>query len=469
MHIDVIVVGAGLSGLVTAFRVKRAGRAVVALEAAPRPGGVIGSERHNGALYERGPNSGLDTTPLIDELLAELGIADQRLNATSAAARRYVVRGGQPLAMPTSPAAMLGTSLFSLGAKSRLLAEPFIGRAPADAEESIAQFVRRRLGREFLEYAIEPFVAGIYAGDPERLSVPAAFPRLHALEQRYGSLIKGAILGGRERARSAEKGKNAAASFSFRDGMQTLTDALARAIGSIECSTRVSAIRREPGGQFVVSMERSGLPLSYTASAVVVATPAYAAAPLIESLDAQAAAALRSIEYAPVAVVVQAYRREDVQHPLDGFGFLAPRVERPAVLGTLFSSTMFDGRAPHSAVVLTSFVGGRREPAAAALPDTELLARVHRELERLLGVRAQPQHAQVTRWQRAIPQYDLGHLQRLAAVEQAESRFPGLYFCANYRGGVSIGDCVKSGHATADRVTAGSVPAAAKGRLATTV
>jgi oxygen-dependent protoporphyrinogen oxidase len=452
MDSDVLVIGAGLSGLVAAFRARKAGLSVTVLEARARPGGVIGSERRGGVLLERGPNSGLDTTPLINALLTDLGIADQRVDGSRESSRRYVVRGGRLVALPTSPGAFLGTPLFSTRAKLRLFAEPFIRKSPADAEESIAQFVRRRLGSEFLDYAIEPFVAGIYAGDPEQLSVPAAFPRLHALEQRYGSLIKGAIMGARERKKSADKAKNAAASFSFREGMQTLTDALGRAVGGIECDVRVGTIQPGADGMFTVTGERAGTSLVRRARAVIVATPAYAAADLVRAVAPEAAAALAAIPYPPVTVVGSAYRRTDIAHPLDGFGFLAPAKERPAVLGSLFSSTMFEGRAPADTVVLTTFVGGRRNPELATAGDENLASAVHGELVRLVGARAQPLWREITRWARAIPQYTMGHLGRIAAVEQAERVVPGLYFCANYRGGVSIGDCVKAGHAIAERV-----------------
>jgi oxygen-dependent protoporphyrinogen oxidase len=454
MGIDVLVIGAGLSGLVAAYRAKRAGLGVAVFEARSRPGGVIGSERRAGALFERGPNSGLDTTPLINAMLADLGIAAERVDGSKASSRRYVVRGGQLVPLPMSPGAFLSTPLFSFGAKVRLFAEPFIGKSPPDAEESIAQFVRRRLGAEFLDYAIEPFVAGIYAGDPETLSVLAAFPRLHALEQRYGGLIKGAIMGARERRKSADKSKNAASSFSFRDGMQTLTDALARAIGNVDCEVNVQRVQRLSDGSFVVAGQRFGMAFERAARAVVIATPAYAAAEMVRDLAPVAASALKDIPYPPVTVVASAYRRRDILHPLDGFGFLAPAKERPAVLGTLFSSTMFENRAPSEVAVLTTFVGGRRNPELATAGDAEVRSAVHVELSHLVGAGAEPMWSEVTRWDRAIPQYTMGHLQRIAKVEEAERAMPGLYFCANYRGGVSIGDCVKAGHATADRLAA---------------
>ncbi len=450
---DVIVAGAGLSGLTTAFLLARRGRRVRLLEAAPRPGGVIGSRRQEGVLYELGPNSGLDTTPLIGELLGAAGIRDERRDAGAAAARRYILRGGALVALPTSPGALLRTPLFSWRAKLALLREPFVAPAPPEAEETVADFVRRRLGTEFLDYAIEPFVAGIYAGDPETLSVPAAFPRLAALEQKYGSLIRGQILGARERKRSAEKAKNMAVSFSFRDGMQTLTDALARAL-PIECGVRVAAVRRDPDG-FVLECERDDAGgrerFERRVRAVVLAVPAYGAAPILASLDAAAAQALRQIVYPPVAVVAAAYRRSDVAHPLDGFGFLAPKKENPSILGSLFSSTMFAHRAPEGTVVLTTFVGGRRNPELAQAPEADIAASVRRALAQYVGA-ATPLWSAVTRWQQAIPQYTLGHRERIAVLERAEAAAPGLYFCANYRGGVSIGDCIKSGHAMAERI-----------------
>jgi len=452
MAIDVLVVGAGLSGLVTAFRAKRAGLSVAVFEIGSRPGGVIGSGRHSGALFERGPNSGLDTTPLINAMLDDLGIRADRVDGSKASSKRYVLRDGRLVALPMSPGAFLRTPLFSFGAKLRLFAEPFIGKAGPDVEESIAQFVRRRLGPEFLDYAIEPFVAGIYAGDPETLSVPAAFPRLHALEQQYGSLIKGAILGARQRRKNADKAKNAASSFSFRDGMQTLTDALARAVGQVDCDVKVTRVDRCPDGGFTVTGERFGMAFERHARAVVVATPAHSAAGIVQAMAPVAAEALREIPYPPVTVVASAYRRREILHPLDGFGFLAPAKERPAVLGTLFSSTMFENRAPTEVAVLTTFVGGRRNPDLATASEAEIRVAVQEELARLLGAGADPMWTEVTRWPRAIPQYTMGHLLRIAKVDEAERSIPGLYFCANYRGGVSIGDCVKAGHATAERV-----------------
>ncbi len=453
MNPDILVVGAGISGLTAAYDLQQRGFVVEVLEAAPRAGGVIATVRRDGALYERGPNSTLDTSPQIGELLAELGIGDERANAGSVASIRYIVRDGVLQPLPTSPGKFFTTAAFSLKAKLRLLREPFIGRGAAGSEESIAAFVRRRLGGEFLDYAIDPFVAGIYAGDPERISVAAAFPRLLALEQKYGGLIKGQILGARERRKSGEVAKNSAGSFSFRDGMQTLTDALAGKLARISTGVEVRGIGRRDDGSFTVSGRQGGQPLERHAQAVIVAAPAPAAAAMIDALAPEAARALAAIGYAPIAIAASAYRRADVTHSLAGFGFLVPKVEHRAILGGLFSSSMFEGRAPPGAVLLTTFAGGRRNPDMMQLSDEALGAALRAEHADLLGVRALPLWEELVRWPQAIPQYDLGHLDLMRTVEAAEAALPGLWFCANYRGGVSVGDRIVRGRETGELVS----------------
>ncbi len=343
--VDVVVLGAGVSGLVAAFGLKERGAKVELLEAAPRAGGVIGTRHRNGALVEHGPNSTLDTSPLINELLDRLGIRGERIATTAVAATRFIVRGGKLVALPTTPGAFVTTPAFSLRAKLRLLREPFIDAAPAGAEESIAAFVRRRLGDEFLDYAIDPFVSGVYAGDPERISVSAAFPRLHALEQKYGSLIKGQILGRRERGQSADKAKNMAGSFSFRHGMQTLTDALTDAVGRIETGVQVRRIERGADGNWTVAGARGGDPVLRTAKAIVLALPAHESAKLLRELWPPATKGLGAIEYAPVASVASAYRRDNISHSLAGFGFLVPKKESRRILGSLFRAAC--SRAAH--------------------------------------------------------------------------------------------------------------------------
>jgi oxygen-dependent protoporphyrinogen oxidase len=447
---DVLVVGAGISGLTAAYALGKQGVATVLVDAGPGPGGVIGTRERDGFLYETGANSALDTTPALDALFDELGIRGERRDAGAAGSKRFIVRAGKLVALPTSPGAFATTGAFTLGAKLRLFREPFIAPSSPQAEETIAQFVRRRLGREFLDYAIDPFVSGIYAGDPERISVPAAFPKLFALEQRYGSLIRGQILGARERRKRGETAKNAAKSFSFARGMRTLPEALGRHIRRADYGTRVTSIARSGTG-FEVQAEHDGATVSYFARRVVVAAAAHGAAPMFATTAPSLARSLGMIEYAPVCVIASAYRRDDVAHPLDGFGVLVPKVEQRRILGTLFSSTLFEGRAPAGHVLLTTFAGGRRNPDLMGHDDAALAALVKDELGTLLGART-PLWSTIVRWTHAIPQYTIGHLERVRLVDTAAASMPGLHFCANWRGGVSFSDCVRNGLAMADEV-----------------
>jgi oxygen-dependent protoporphyrinogen oxidase len=443
---DAIVVGGGISGLACAWGLQQRGVRVVLLDSAERPGGSIGTTREQGYLWEAGPNSALDTTPLIGKLLEGLGIAQERIGAGAAARNRYILRDGRLTALPSSPFGLAVTPLFSTRAKLRLLREPFIAAGAPGVEESVGAFVRRRIGGELLDYAINPFVAGVYAGDPEALSVRAAFPRLHELEQAHGSLIRGFVLGLRARARNPEKSKRTAPMFAFREGMQTLTDALARRLAQVELATE--AVGVAPGRRsHVVSVRRGNAQRDLRARAVVLAVPAYVAAQLVTPFLPAAGAALAAISYPPVAVVVCAYRRDAIRHPLDGFGVLMPQRESRNTLGTIFSSTLFENRAPPGQALLTTFVGGMRQPALARLDEGEIAAIAQAEHVKVLGAPAHAQFVRVRRWAHAIPQYTLGHLARIAAVEAAERTVPGLFYCANYRNGVAIGDCIKSaGH-----------------------
>ena len=448
---DVLVIGAGISGLATAWWLQCSGRKVTVIEAASRAGGTIGTIRDSGYLIETGPNSTLETSPLIAQLLEQTGTIAGRIYANPAAKNRFILRGGTLLPLPLSPPAFLGTRLFSARAKLGLLRELFVARSSPDSEETVAQFVRRRLGVEFLDYAINPFVAGVYAGDPECLSVRAAFPRLFEIEQQYGSLIRGQIMGAKERKRSQETPKQSAPMLSFAEGMQTLTDGVAARMEDLRLDTRATGMSRGDAGWEVTAAGPRG-PLTLHAKTVVLATPTNAAAQLMRTHAPCASDALDAIPYPPVASVASAYARADLAHALDGFGFLVPKKERRQILGTIFSSTLFGNRAPDGMVLLTTFVGGMRQPELAERDEAALASLVQEELESLLGVRAAPQRTWVKRWKRAIPQYTLGHLARIAAVDEAERALPGLYLCANYRGGISVADCIKSSRTVSDRV-----------------
>ena len=448
---SVIVVGAGISGLSTAYFLDRAGSDVTLLELEAVSGGTMQTVREDGWLVETGPTSSLETTPLLREMVKELGIGDEWVYADASADKRYILRGGKLHPLPMTPLAFLVSSLWGGRGKLRLLGEPIVGRAPA--EESIAQFVTRRLGKEFLDYAIDPFVSGVYAGDPARLSVRAAFPKLYALEEKYGGLMKGMILGAGERRQRAEKAKDKARMFSFRGGMQTFPRAIARRLGAkIRYGCDVVAVERGADGRFRILLGRGGGGIPAESDVVVLAVPAYAAELLIRHFSPAASDALRRISYPPVAEVFLGYRAEDMGRALDGFGYLVPAKEGRSILGTIWSSSLFPGRAPEGRVALTTFVGGSRQPQIARKNEEDLIRLVTSELRALMNVRGDPVYARVSRWERAIPQYNLGHQELMTTVDGLETDMPGLFFCSNFRGGIAVGDCVMNGEKTARRI-----------------
>ncbi len=447
-RLPVAVIGGGLTGLTAAWQLHRAGVPVVVFEAAALPGGVIASTRDGAWLWESGPNTLLEGSADVAAFVDAVGLGGRRCYAADSANNRYVVRDAQLVAMPTSPLAFVRTRLFSWRAKLGLVGELWRARAPADAEESVADFVERRLGREFLDYAINPFVGGVYAGDPRRLSVRHGFPKLHALEQEHGSLLRGAFR--RRNTSGGPKGRI----FSFPEGLAELPRALAASLGgAVRYATRVQAIRRTAGGWTIESGGPAG---AESFSAVLCALPADALAQLrFEGVPgAERLAELQAIEQPPVVSVFTGYRREDVAHPLDGFGLLMPEVERRRILGVLFSSTLFPGRAPEGHVALSTFVGGVRSPELARLDDAGLRQLVREELGALLGVRGEPVYCHVQRWPRAIPQYTLGYERFKAIFTGLEAAAPGLHFGGNARDGISLANCIESGRRLARTQTA---------------
>lgn len=465
----VAIIGAGISGLATAAWLDAAGVKVLVLERAPFVGGVMRSERLDDFLVETGPNSLLETTPHISELIALAGVQDQVVYPDGAGSKRYILRQGKIFPLPTNPPAFLRTPLFSLRAKLRLLRESFIKPAPPEAEESIAEFVRRRIGSEFLDYAINPFVAGVYAGDPAQLSVRAAFPQLHALEQNYGSLIRGAIRGRKERAARAEKAKDRARMLSFREGMGALPAALHRrlrekvqlGVNNVQISMTAdhalpfSFEKEKPEKIWRIVFETAPNDTAWNeiyAQHVVITVPAYHVPTLFSDGPAQRLAALRDVVYAPVVVIATGFRREQVRHPLDGFGFLVPEKEKRHILGTLFNSALFPNRAPDGRVLMTTFVGGMRQPELPNRDDRELRQLVLDELRDILGVSGAPDFMHIRRYQQAIPQYLLGHQRFLDLIDHAEREFPGLHFATNYRGGISVADCIKQAAEMATKI-----------------
>lgn len=458
---SVAVIGAGITGLTAACRLQQLGHDVTVFEAAPRPGGVIRSERADGWLVEHGPNSLNAPEPAVQAFLAELGLESVRVDAAPLARKRFIVRDGRPAALPTSPLGLLRTPVLSLRGKFRLLLEPFIPRAAAGVDESLADFVRRRLGNEALDYLVNPFVAGIYAGDPEQLDVHEAMPRLAAFEREHGSLFRGGLHAMRARHGA---GIRRGGISSFADGMESLPAALAGRLGNrLRLATPVAGAERVRTG-WRLALERHGGESSGPFDAVLCAAPAHRVAELrLQLPDREPLRVLADLPYAPVTVVALGFRRQDVRHPLDGFGMLVPAVEGSQILGTLFSSSLFPGRAPDGHVLLTTFVGGARAPAVAKADDDMVLALVQRDLGHLLGVHAGPVFQRVIRWTHAIPQYTRQHAACRAALDALEAANPGLYLAGNYRGGISLGDTMRSSLEAAGRIAEALVSRAATG------
>jgi protoporphyrinogen/coproporphyrinogen III oxidase len=444
----VAVIGGGVTGLAAAYRLRTLGFDPTLFEAAPQVGGVARTERRDGFLAEAGPNSLTTPKPAVAALLTELGLGDRLIEASPAAQNRYIVRDGRMTALPSSPGQLLSSPVLSLPAKLALLKEPFVAPSDPDADESVADFVCRRLGRETLDYIADPFVGGIYAGDPEALSIRHALPRVHAMEQEHGSLAVAALA--RVRAhRRATSGSSRNRIVSFPGGMGELTDALIERLGGCICTgSPVLRVGRR-GWLWTVATPRG----ESRFEAVAFAGPAYALDEI--AFDWEEGARLRevaAIPYAPVAVVVLGFARGAVAHPLDGFGVLVPAIERRRVLGVLFSSSLFSGRAPDHHVTLTTFVGGTRQPELIDLTPAALVTLVCDELTQLVGAFGEPAFQHVVVWRRAIPQYVVGYGRWLDLLAQVEAATPGLALAGNYREGVSLGEALASGLAAGERL-----------------
>ncbi len=449
----IAVVGAGISGLAAAHFLKKGGAEVTVYEKNTVPGGTIGSKAVDGYLVENGPNSTSETNFVIDEMLSDLSMKEEKVYADESSKYRFIIRDGRLHALPSGPGSFISTKLWSGGAKIRLFAEPFIGRA--EHEESIADFVTRRLGREFLDYAIDPFVAGVYAGNPSDLSVRAAFPKLYALEEKYGGLLKGTIRGSRERKKRGTKAKASAKLFAFRSGMGILPGTIAGELGgSVRFGTAVNGVKKYPS-VFVVNFISDGKPGNETYDGVVLSTPAFAAAAILNSWLPELSSELLKVKYPPVAVAVLGYKREQVKIDLKGFGFLVPELEKRNILGTIWSSSIFPNRAPEGFVEFTTFIGGSRQPKLAALSADEVAKIAHEENASLMKIEGRPAFQAVSKWERAIPQYNIGHLSIIDAVRHVETLHEGFYICCNYKDGISVADCIANGKKTAESILQG--------------
>lgn len=445
-ELDVLVVGGGISGLAIAHCLARSGLAVEVWEGEERLGGKIGTAAKQGYRLERAASMVMNFRSELDPFLGAAGLEERKL-ARAPGAARYVLEAGRLIEVPSAPGELLRTPILSAAGKLRLLAEPLAPRA-ANPDESVAEFVTRRLGREFFEKLFEPYVAGPLASDADLAEARAALPRLTALERRYGSLVLGALL--RKLWRASGGGRPEA--FSFAGGMATLVDLLASQGGfRVRSKLRAGEVRPARGG-WVTSGESKGAMFTRFSRHLVLSAPADAAADLVEGTDAEIARLLRGIEYAPVNVVHTGFDRSRLAHAVDGSGFLLPRRSGFAANGCLWMSSLFPACAPQGRVLLSTYLGGARNPAAAAWDDKRSLDAVMHMLNELLGIKVDPEMFYVVRHSRALPLYHGAYTQRLAAMERRLASLPGLHLEANYRGGISVRDRILRAEFVAARI-----------------
>ena len=448
--LDVVVVGGGIGGLAAAYELQRLGISVRLLEAGPRAGGVITTERFDDWVIDGGPDSILVQKPAAVALCRELGIAD-RLVSTLTPRTAYILRDrrlhriaeGSFLGFPLDVGSLARSSVFSIGGRLRMACEVFLPRRGGDEDESVGTFVRRRFGEEAVDYLAEPLLAGIHAGDVDRLSIRALFPRLLEAERQSGSVIRAFRA---MRARPSPQG----AFVSLPGGIGELVGALEKSLapGTLNVSTRVADIHRHTHYR----IETSAGPVQ--ARAVVLAVPAYVVASLLRVFDTAIAALAEAIPYASTATVALGFRRDQIARPMEGSGFVVPRVERSPLLAATWVTSKWPHRAPEGHVLLRGFLGGGRDPRRLDAGDGDLINLTFEELRDLMGISGEPLFTRLFRWTRQSPQYEVGHLQRVAMIERQLASIPGMFVTGSGFRAIGIPDCIADGRETATRAAA---------------
>lgn len=448
------VVGAGITGLTTAYRLsQKPGWQPTVFEATDRPGGPIQSPRAGEYLLEAGPHTILERNRATSDLIDSLDLTADRLVANPEANKRFIVRKGDLVPVPMSLSEFATSELLSARGKARILKEPFVPPRDDGIDESLASFIERRLGEEVLDYAVGPMVGGIFAGRPRHLSARWAFEKMHRMERESGSLAKGLVGRLFGKVFGSDDGGSGDL-ISFREGSHQVVEALAERLdGDLEYGRRVVELHRDPRTGWHLHFE-DGDP-SEPFDTVVWTAPAWELSE-IELSGAREIADLElfdEIYHPPVAVVDLGYEAFRVQHELDGFGCLVPEPEPYRILGALFMSTLFPRRAPSGRALLSCFVGGSRHPELVDEPDSTLVELVQNDLRELLGIRGRPEMTHVVRWDRAIPQYEVGYGRFIERFEELEGRFPGLHFTGSFRNGIAVPDLIEAGETMADELT----------------
>jgi len=450
----IVIIGGGISGLAAAHRVLELNQAaqVTILEASDRLGGTLQTEHRDGFLIERGPDSFISEKPHAIALAKRLGIESQLIQTNEEYRRSFIVRDGRLRAVPEgfqlmAPSRMwpfITSDVFSIPGKMRMAADLILPRKSANGDESLASFVRRRLGEEALTRMAQPMVGGIYTADPETLSLRATLPRFLDMEQKHRSLILAMARLGRAQ-KTGTSGARYSLFVSFERGMQTLVEPLTRINADLSVNTRAQRLTFDHGWTITTDKDEQ-----IKADAVCLAVPAYVAAALLGDSHEKLVQRLRQIKYASTATINFGYRRAAIKHPLNGFGFVVPFVEKRSLIACTFSSVKFSGRAPDGYALLRAFAGGALQPEIFALDETEMSRKVEADLRELLGIREDPRFIEVAKWERSMPQYEVGHLDRVSEIEKLVSGLPGLSLAGNAYRGAGIPDCVRSGEAAAE-------------------
>lgn len=459
----IVIIGGGITGLAVAHRLSEVGKEsarelnVTLLESSSRLGGMIQTEQRDGFLLEHGPDSFISEKPEALELAKRIGLESQLIETNKEHRRSFIVRNGRlrpvpagfQLLGPTRLWPFLTSDVFSWTGKARMALDLLLPKGnTGNRDESLAHFVRRRLGREALERMAQPMVAGIYTADPERLSLRATMPRFLEMESQDRSVILGMLKRSRRQNPVETNGTSGARYdlfLSFARGMEELVKRLSSTLpqASVQVNTRVASLRlNQTSGVWTVNTQ-SGV--SIHADAICLALPTYAAAQLLGETDSKLAAELEALSYASTATVNLAYRRGDIPHPLDGFGFVVPIIEKRSLIACTFSSIKFPGRAPEGFVLLRAFVGGALQPEMFALDNPEMIRRIRTDLRDLLGVEKSPLFTEVSRWARSMPQYEIGHLDRIRRIDDHLLQLPSLKLAGNAYRGTGLPDCIRSG------------------------
>jgi oxygen-dependent protoporphyrinogen oxidase len=445
-----VIVGGGISGLSLAYFLLERNPAldITVLESEKKPGGKIWTDRINGFLCEGGVNGFLDNRPKTLELVAKLGLSP--LRSSDKARKRYIFSQGKLNLLPESPTAFFSSDLLSIFGRLRIMLEIFVPKKTSD-EESLADFARRRLGKEAYEKLIDPMASGIYAGDPENMSLKSCFRKIYDLEQQYGSLIRAMIKLQKAVKKTGKKvgpGPGGVLT-SFHDGMELLINTLQRQIGQrLKTIARVVSVDKK-GDSYVIHMADGS---TIETDALVLATPAHETSEIVRDMDKTFSSILGEIFYPAISVICLGYRRDKIKHPLDGFGFLIPNREGRKILGTLWDSSVFPNRAPNGYVLLRTMLGGVRKSDLAFQDEDKQINLVMGELKAIMDIDVQPDFAKIFVHKKGIPQYSLGHERRLEAIDESLRKFKRLYIAGNAYRGIGVNDCIENSQKMAGRI-----------------